>query len=179
MRHRRVAVDVESTQPSTVVERRVSITESEGAYFFLPFQTRSSIWEEVCVSPCQVDLDRFSTYRVTARNGVSGSKPFTLPQQSEEISLKLDAGNLMAHRVGTTLAGAGLAAFVVGVALVAGEGIFTDEKRARDAGYITGAAGLVVLAVGIPLAVLTATKVVGPTGRIAQTPHLTARGLVF
>ena len=40
MRHRRVAVDVESTQPSTVIERRVSVTESEGAYFFLPFQSR-------------------------------------------------------------------------------------------------------------------------------------------
>jgi hypothetical protein len=175
MRHRRVAVDVESTQPSTVVERRVSVTESEGAYFFLPFQSRSSIWEEVCVSPCQVDLDRFSTYRVTARNGVSGSKPFTLPQQSEEISLKIDAGNLLAHRAGTTLTAAGLAAVAVGAGLIAGEGLFTDEDKARTAGYITGAAGLVVMAIGIPLALMTATTVAGPAGKIALTP----RGLAF
>jgi hypothetical protein len=175
MRHRRVAVDVESTQPSTVIERRVSVTESEGAYFFLPFQSRSSIWEEVCVTPCQVDLDRFSTYRVTARNGVSSSKPFTLPQQSEEIALKVDAGNLMAHRVGQTFMAAGIAAVAVGVGLIAGEGLFTDEDKARTAGYITGAAGLVVLAVGIPLALMTATHVAGPTGQVALTP----RGLTF
>ena len=175
MRHRRVAVDVESTQPSTVIERRVSVTESEGAYFFLPYQSRSSIWEEVCVTPCQVDLDRFSTYRVTARNGVSGSKPFSLPQQSEDISLKLDAGNLLAHRAGVALSGAGLAAVIVGVALVAAQNLWDDEAKARDAGFITAGAGLVVLAVGLPLALMTVTHVMGPGGKIA----LTSRGLAF
>ncbi len=175
MRHRRVAVDVESTVPSAVIERRVSITESEGSYFFLPFGSRSSIWEQVCVSPCQVDLDRFSTYRVSARNGISGSRSFTLPQQSDQLALKIDAGNLLAHRIGGALSGAGLAAVIVGVALVAGEGIFTDEDKARTAGFITGGAGLVVLAVGIPLALLTSTTVSGPAGKIALTP----RGLTF
>jgi len=175
MRHRRVTVDIDSSAPSTVVERRVSVTESEGAYFFLPFRSWASIWEGVCVSPCQVDLDRFSTYRVAARNGVSGSRSFTLPQQSDAITLKIEAGNLMAHRAGGALAGAGLAAVVVGIALVAGEGIFTDEDKARTAGYITGGAGLVVLAVGLPLALLTSTTVIGPAGKIAMTP----RGLTF
>jgi hypothetical protein len=175
MRHRRVSVDVESTRPSTVLERRVSVTESEGAYFYLPFQSRSSIWEEVCVTPCQVDLDRFSTYRVTARNGVSGSRPFSLPQENEAFALKVDAGDLLAHRAGAALTGAGIAAVVVGVALIAGEGIFSDEDKARTAGYITGGAGLVLMAVGIPLALMTATTVSGPAGKIA----LTARGLAF
>lgn len=175
IRRRRVAVDVESTQPSAVLERRVSVTESEGAYFFLPFGSRSSIWEQVCVTPCQVDLDRFSTYRVTARNGIAGSRSFTLPQQSDSLSLKIDAGNLLAHRAGGALSGAGLAAVIVGVALVAGEGIFTDEDKARNAGFITGGAGLVVLAVGIPLALLTSTTVSGPAGKIALGP----RGVTF
>jgi hypothetical protein len=175
MRHRRVTVDIDSTGPSTVLERRVSVTDSEGAYFFLPYRSLSAIWEDVCVTPCQVDLDRFSTYKVSARNGVSGSRPFTLPQQSEEFSLKVDAGNLMAHRAGGALTGAGIAAVVVGVALIAAEGIFTDEDKARTAGFITGGAGLVVLAVGIPLALLTATTVSGPAGKIALTPH----GLAF
>jgi hypothetical protein len=175
MRHRRVSVDIDSTHPSTVIERRVSVTESEGAYFFLPMQSRSSIWEEVCVTPCQVDLDRFSTYRVTARNGVSGSRSFSLPQQSDALSLKVDAGTLLAHRAGAALSAVGLAAVIVGVALVAGEGIFSDEDKARTAGYITGAAGLVVLAVGIPLSLMTMTTVAGPGGKIALTP----RGLAF
>ncbi|HTB77402.1 MAG TPA: hypothetical protein VK762_29360 [Polyangiaceae bacterium] len=175
IRHRRVVVDVESTLPSAVVERRVSITESEGSYFFLPFGSRSSIWEEVCVSPCQVDLDRFSTYRVSPRNGISGSRSFSLPQQNDQLTLKIDAGNLLAHRAGAALSGAGLAAVIVGVALVAGEGIFTDEDKARTAGFITGGAGIVVLAVGIPLALLTSTTVSGPAGKIALTP----RGLAF
>jgi hypothetical protein len=175
IRHRRVVVDVESTQPSAVLERRVSVTESEGSYFFLPFGSRSSIWEEVCVTPCQVDLDRFSTYRVSARGGISGSRSFSLPQQSDQLSLKIDAGNLLAHRAGAALSGAGLAAVIVGVALVAGEGIFTDESKARTAGFITGGAGLVVLAVGIPLALLTTTTVSGPAGKIALSP----RGVTF
>ena len=175
MRHRRVAVDIESTRASAVIERRVSVTDSEGAYFFLPYKSTSSIWEDVCVTPCQVDLDRFSTYKISPRNGVSGSRTFTLPQQSDELTLKVDAGNLLMHRAGGALTGAGLAAVIVGVALVAGQGIFTDEEKARNAGFITGGAGLVVLAVGIPLALLTSTTVSGPAGKLA----LSSRGVAF
>ncbi len=168
MRHRRVGVDIEATKPSAVVERRVSLTESDGAYFFLPYRSTSSIWEQVCVTPCQVDLDRFSTYRVAARNQVSSSHSFTLPQSSDALQLKVDAGDLLGHRVGVVMSTAGLAAIVVGAALVAGEGIFTDETKARDAGYITGGAGLVVLAVGIPIAILTATHVSAGDSKLAQ-----------
>ena len=175
LRHRRVTVDIDSTRQSTVLERRVSVTDSEGAYFFLPYRSTSAIWEDVCVTPCQVDLDRFSTYRVSARNGASSSRAFTLPQQSEELTLKIDAGDLMAHRIGGALTGAGITAVIVGIALVAGAGIFTDEDKARTAGWITGGAGLVVLAVGIPLTLLTSTTVSGPAGKIALTP----RGLAF
>jgi hypothetical protein len=176
MRYRRVVVDVDSTRPSAVVERRVSLTESEGAYFYLPFRSTSSIWEQVCVTPCQVDLDRFSTYRVAARNGVSASRPFTLPQGSQALQLKVDAGDLLGHRIGTVLGAAGLAAVIVGVALVAGESIFSDETQARDAGFITAGAGLVLLGVGIPIALATSTKVFGSDGtKIGLTP----RGFIF
>jgi len=175
MRHRRLTVDIDGTKPSAVVERRVSLTESEGAYFFLPFRGSSSIWEQVCVTPCRVDLDRFSTYRVAARNRVSASRPFTLPQSSDALQLKVEAGDLWGHRVGVIMATAGLAAIIVGAALVAGEGIFTDETKARDAGYITGGAGIVVLAVGIPIALMTATSVSAGDTKLALTP----RGLRF
>lgn len=175
MRHRRLPVDIESTRPGAVVERRVSVTESDGAYFFLPYRSTSAIWEQVCVTPCQIDVDRFSSYRVSARNGISPSRSFTLPQSSDALQLKIDAGNLLAHRVGKVMAAAGMAAAIVGVALVAGKGIFTDETRAEDAGFITGGAGLLVMAVGIPLSILTATSVTDGPNKIAFTP----RGLTF
>jgi hypothetical protein len=175
MRHRRLPVDIESTRPGAVVERRITTTESDGVYFFVPFRSSSAIWEQVCVTPCQVDLDRFSTYRVSARNGISPSKSFTLPQSSDTLNLQLDAGHLLMHRAGTTMAAAGLAAVIVGTALIAGNSIFTDETKARDAGFITGGAGLVVMAIGIPLAVLTATGVSANGSRFAFTP----RGVTF
>jgi hypothetical protein len=176
MHHRRVTVDIESTKPSAVLERRVSITDGEGVLFFVPFESHSSIWEQSCVTPCQVDLDRFSTYRVAARNGIASSKPFTLPQESETMSLKIDAGDLTGHRIGRALSGGGLAAVIVGAALIAGQNLFTDETHARNAGFITGGAGLVLMAVGIPIFLMTQTNVTGPTGKIAT---LATRGLTF
>src|ERR1019366_1071842 len=149
MRHRRLPVDIDSTRPGAVVERRVSVTESDGAYFFLPYRSTSAIWEQVCVTPCQIDVDRFSSYRVSARNGISPSRSFTLPQSSDALQLKVDAGDLLGHRIGKVMAAAGLAAVAVGVGLIAGKGLFTGETRAEDAGFITGGAGLLVMAVGI------------------------------
>jgi hypothetical protein len=171
MRHRRVSVDIDGTKPSAVVERRVSFTETEGAYFFVPFRASSAIWEQVCVTPCQVDLDRFSTYRVAARNHVSASRGFTLPQSPDALQLKVDAGDLMGHRVGLAMGGAGVAAIIVGAALVAGEGVFDNETKARDAGYITGGAGILVLAIGIPIALLTTTTVSAGDTKLALTPR--------
>jgi hypothetical protein len=168
MRYRRVVVDVDSTRASAVLERRVSVTESDGVYFYVPFRATSSIWEQVCVTPCQVDLDRFSTYRVTARNGTSGSHSFTLPQNSQSLQLKVDAGDLMAHKAGIAVASTGLAAAIVGVALIAGDSLFDNKDQARDAGYITGAAGLVLMAVGIPLALATQTGVFSSGTKLAQ-----------
>jgi hypothetical protein len=173
--HRRLPVDIESTKPGAVVERRVSTEESEGTYFFVPFRTSSAIWEQVCVTPCQVDLDRFSTYRVSARNRISPSKSFTLPQSGDQLNLQIDAGNLLMHRGGVAMSAAGLAAVIVGTALIAGKSIFSDEDKARDAGFITGGAGIVVMAIGIPLAVLTATGVSANNQRFAWTP----RGMTF
>jgi hypothetical protein len=174
-RHRRVPVDIDATAPSAVLQRRVSLTESDGVYFFAPFRSTSSIWEDVCVSPCQVDLDRFSTYRVSARNGISPSRAFTLPQSAETLQLKVDAGNLLAHRAGKAVTALGLAATIVGVALIAGKGIFTDETRAEDAGFITGGAGLLFMAVGLPLTIATQTIVTSGGTKIGFTP----RGFVF
>jgi len=59
IRFRRVTVDVDSDKPDTVVERRVSVKEDMGAFLVLPYRTVGATWEQVCVTPCQVDLDRY------------------------------------------------------------------------------------------------------------------------
>jgi hypothetical protein len=173
--HRRVTVDIESTRPSTVVERRVSFSESGGYYVFLPYRSTESTWEQVCVTPCRVDLDRYSTYRVGKVNGVVDSSSFTLPQVTDRFQLHIEPGSAIGHRIGIGATVVGLAAVIVGGGLLAAQHHFSDEQAARTAGFITGGAGIVVLGVGIPVAILTATKVLGPGGRVALTP----RGLVF
>ena len=172
---RRVTVDIESTKPATVLERRISLNETDGFFFFLPYHASQAVWEQVCVTPCKVDLDRFSSYRVGKFNGVLESRSFTLPQTADPFQIHIEPGNLIVRRVGIASTAIGSAAFIVGAALVAGERLFTDETAARNAGLITGGAGIVLLAVGIPLTILSATKVFGLGGRMALSP----RGLLF
>ena len=158
-----------------MVERRVSVSESNGAYLFVPYHSTEAIWEQACVTPCQVDLDRYSTYRIGKVNGVVESSAFTLPQSADRFQIKIEPGSRVGNRIGVTATTVGLAAAIVGGALVAAQKSFSDEQGARTAGFIVGGAGIVLLGVGIPVAILTATKVLGPGGRLAITP----RGLVF
>lgn len=175
LQERRLHVDIGSTRDSTVIERRVSLEEGNGTYVFLPYHSSNATWEQVCVTPCQVDLDRFSSYRVASMNHVAGSRTFTLPQSGNDLHLQVEAGDRMAHRAGEAMTGIGIAATVVGVALVAGAHLTTSEDSVRNAGFVTGGAGIVVMAVGIPLMIATSTHVVTLGNRIALTP----RGVTF
>jgi len=139
-----------------VVERRVSVREGPG---ILMFDKSDQVWEQVCVTPCRVDLDRYSTYRVAEQNKIAGSHSFTLPQERDALRLKIDAGDNRMHHFGTVLTSLGTAAVIVGVALVAGARLFTDESGAREGGFITGGAGVVLLGAGIPLSLLTSTRI--------------------
>ncbi|HEY1691200.1 MAG TPA: hypothetical protein VGG39_03520 [Polyangiaceae bacterium] len=172
---RRVHVDVESTHDEAVLERRVSLEEGNGQYVFLPYHTTVATWEQVCVTPCRVDLDRYSSYRVAGMNHVAGSHTFTLPHSGDQLSLQVQAGDSMWHRAGGVLTGAGVAAVIVGVALVAGAHVTNDETTVRNAGFVTGGAGIVVAVVGIPLMILNQTHVLALGKRIAVTP----RGVTF
>lgn len=166
LQQRRVAVDVESTQPDAILERRVSVKESMGAFIILPMRSTEDTWEQVCVAPCNgVELDRYSSYRIAAANHISSSGRFTLPQGSNALHLKVDAGSLTAHRAGQALGAVGLAAMIVGVSLLIAAPSFHHEDDARLAGWITGGGGLVALGIGIPLALLTHTRVSSADGR--------------
>jgi hypothetical protein len=169
------------------VERRVSVREETGAFLVLPWRSTQSTWEQVCVAPCLgADLDRYSTYRVAAANGISSSQSFTLPQVGDAVHLRLDAGSRPANRLAVFLGGTGAAALIVGGSLVLYAPSIKDhheDVRARDAGFITGAAGIALLAIGIPLAILTRTYVYTGNDMVraaeATKPRFVGNGFVF
>jgi hypothetical protein len=173
--HPHLHVDVTSTKEPTLLEERVFVDESEGEMLLLPTQTRTARWEQVCIAPCSVDLDRYAAYRIGDLRGVPGTHAFTLPQGADATTLQVQAGDRMWHRLGGAMTGVGLAALVVGVSLVAAEHLFSDEEEARNAGFITGGAGILVLGAGIALSIATSTHVYSGGSKVALTP----RGLVF
>lgn len=187
----RVRVAIDSTRPSAVIEKRAATVESAGAIVVIPTRSVETRWEPVCVTPCRVDLDRYAAYRVRSENGINGTLGFTLPQNRDSIGMKIDAGDLKAHRAGQGLIAAGTAAVIVGLSVLVSSTSFRHEDDARLAGYITGGAGILALGIGIPLAFLTQTKVVTdekPTRDIAFLPRkvklfgdftLTQKGIVF
>jgi hypothetical protein len=198
IRHRRVTARIDSTRPDSVIERRTSVKEELGAFIVLPFRMTDSIWEQVCVTPCQADLDKFSTYRVRAQNGVSSSRPFTLPQGTDALHLRVDGGSLVAHRVGQGLSLIGISAAIVGASLLIAAPDFRHPSDARIAGGVTGGAGVAFAAVGIPLTFGTDSHVSSderevarvynergykipflPDIKLSKTLTLTQRGIVF
>lgn len=185
--HPHMRVDVTSTRPQTLLEERAFVDETEGTYFLVPARTRTSRWEQVCLAPCTVDLDRYAAYRIAPLGGVAGTHTFSLPQGADSTTLQVQAGDRRWHHVGGTLTGAGIAALVVGVSLVAAQHLFSDQDEARNAGFITGGAGIVVGVAGIVLSIATCTHVYSGGTKVAGegprhdsgTVALTPTGLVF
>jgi hypothetical protein len=155
----RTSVRVDSTRQGAVLERRIYIKEQVGTWAIIPYKSTEMSWEPVCVAPCIVDLDRSSTYRVNAQNHISRSTSFTLPQSSDALHLKIKAGNLAVHRTGEVMTGIGLAAIIVGGSLLITASDFHHPDNERIAGAVTGGAGIVFAAIGIPLAIASSTKV--------------------
>lgn len=166
---RRVPTTIDSADKNAVIERRITSEESEGRIVFVvPFHAENETWEQVCVAPCKVDLDRYSSYRVARANGIPSTHEFTLPPNAQSLNLKVEPGNLAWNRVGTRLAATGTAAAIVGGALIIGAAKFDDEKDVRVGGIVTAGAGLLLLAVGIPLAIINQTHVTTDEKKLAD-----------
>jgi hypothetical protein len=74
----------------------------------------------------------------------------------------------------------GTAAAITGGALITTASKFDKETNVRTAGFITGGAGLLLLAVGIPLAIATQTHVDADGTKVARTrPRIGPSGIVF
>jgi hypothetical protein len=142
-------------------------------------------WEQVCVAPCRVDLDRASTYRVGRENHVTRSGQFTLPPGAEQVKLEVQPGNFWWHGVSTQLIALGTAGAITGGALITTAHTWdskSDEKHVRNAGIITGAVGLGLIAIGIPIAILTQTHVKANDRKVSAAPpppKLTLNGVIF
>ena len=164
-----VTTTVSSGSKNAIIERRVLTQETMGhVAIALPLHTHTETWEQVCVAPCKVDLKRASFYRVAAGNGVPGTDSFTLTPNKEQIDLQVRPGNLARYATGGTLTGLGVGAFITGAVLFTAAGKFEDEKDVRIAGAVTGAAGLVLMAVGIPLLILNQTHVYADGTKVAK-----------
>ncbi len=181
---RRVTATVDAgPEKNAVLERLVKTEESSGRFaFVVPVHASTETWEQVCVAPCRLELDRASTYRVGAANKVARSTEFTLPPSESQLQLQIKPGDLYWHHVGTKLVVLGTAAAIVGGALIVTASDWEDrseEKRVRTAGIITAGVALVLLGVGIPLAIVTQTHVHAGEKKLARGVHLGPGGLTF
>ena len=181
-----VSVETSNTCRDAVIERRIKTDETYGRTLFLiPQHSEVQTWEQVCVAPCKVEMDRMSTYRVGRENWVTRSRPFTLPPNADQVKVDVAPGNFWWHAAATRLIATGTAAAIVGGALLSTAHTWdakSDERHVRNAGWITGAIGLGLLAVGIPIAILTQTHVKVNERKVAAAPpppRLTLGGLVF
>src|SRR5579885_1150013 len=67
-----IAVTVDAGREGVVLERRASAEHTYGrAVFVLPIVTSAESWEPVCITPCNVELSRWSSYRIAKTNGVT------------------------------------------------------------------------------------------------------------
>ena len=175
----RVITTVTSGSKNAILERQVATTESFGhVAIALPIHMHTESWQQVCVAPCKVDLSRASSYRVSASNGVPGTGSFTLTPNKSQLDLQVRPGNMARYATGGLLTGLGIGAFVTGAVLFTVAGKFEDESNIRIAGAITGGAGLVLMAVGIPLLVLNQTHVYADGTKLARkTPSGPRLGL--
>lgn len=165
----RVITTVSSGSKNAILERQVSTQESYGhVAIALPLHTHTEVWQQVCVAPCKVELSRASSYRISASNGVPGTESFTLTPNKKELDLQVKPGNLPRYATGGTLTGLGVGALITGAVLFTAASKFEDEKEVRIAGAITGGAGLVLMAIGIPLLVLNQTHVYADGTKLAK-----------
>jgi hypothetical protein len=179
-----VHLTADADRPNAVLERRVNVSTQWQTALGVPVYTWGETWEQACVTPCSVSVDPHSTYRVSGE--VAPSSRFLLPQGQDEVKVHIRTSSDFAHSAGVALTTLGLSALVGGAIVVFVAPKLTDavsETDTRVIGLALLGGGLVMLAVGLPLWLLSSSEVVTDDGRrLAKDgarPRLTARGLAF
>jgi hypothetical protein len=121
-------------------------------------------WRDVCRAPCGVPVDPNGIYRIGGGT-VRPSESFSMPRASGTVQLDTQVGSTVRHWVGVGLSiGGGVAAAFGGAMYAIGSDIQPDPysgNAGRDFfhtfGLIYLGAGVLLAAIGIPLAMSSTT----------------------
>jgi hypothetical protein len=182
-----VSVTLSADDSRATIERRVGTTSYAG----LPLADASfgsiAQWEQACVAPCELQLDKRYSYRV-AGDGLVPSDSFTLPRDRDHLKLDAKMGSSYGRLggIGLTVMGAG------GVLLGGAAVVLTPIFASQDVGsgtFRTGllAGGVSVLSLGalavgagIFLWATNGTTIRPENDGVAKSKvHFTATGLAF
>jgi hypothetical protein len=114
-------------------------------------------WQDVCIAPCNVPVNPQGLYRIGGGT-IRPSDSFNMPRPSGQIVVEAQTGSTVKHWVGIGLAIGG------GVAALSGALVYANAPSAdiygsttsRDSAHVVGivyiVTGIILLAVGLPLA---------------------------
>lgn len=182
-----VSVTLHADDSRATIERRVGTTSYAG----LPLADASfgsiAQWEQACVAPCDLKLDKRYSYRV-AGDGLVPSDSFSLPHDRDRLKLDAKMGSSYARLGGIGLTAVGTGGVLLGAAAV----ILVPIFQSQDVGsptFRTGllASGVTVLSLGaiavgagIYLWASNGTTIHPERDAVAKTKvHFTATGLSF
>lgn len=168
----KVNMAVTADRVGVVIEHRVNAVEGWQTTLGVPVYTSTQQWEPVCVAPCNVKVDPNAIFRVGGV-GVAPSREFVLPAQRKDLRLQVSAGSGPAYNIGLGLTTTGALFAAIGVVPLVYAGSITNtsaEDTVRGLGAGILGAGVLMLAVGVPMWLLGKSTVFGcPDGaRVAK-----------
>jgi len=114
-------------------------------------------WQDVCIAPCNVPVNPAGMYRIGGGT-IRPSASFNMPRPSGQVVIDAQTGSNVKHWVGFGLVIGGIGSALLGTLAYANApgtdpyGSNTDRDSAHAVGIIYIVTGLILLAVGIPLA---------------------------
>jgi hypothetical protein len=165
--HSSVRLFVDANKRGVLLERRANATEGWQFGVSGPVYGYAEQWEAACVPPCQLSVDPNATFRVNG-DGFSSSPNFTVPPGHDVVRLHLVGRSAFLHGTAITLTFAGGFLALLGGLGVLAAPVVTDptaEKALRGIGVVGLAAGVLMMAVGIPTWIATYSVARGDDGR--------------
>jgi hypothetical protein len=117
-------------------------------------------WRDVCTAPCNVSVQPAGSYRVGGGT-IRGSDTFTMPRASGPVLVSAETGSNVKHWVGIGMIIAGIADAAGGALYYSSASTFAtsssntsglSKQDYQTIGIVGIISGLVVAAIGIPLA---------------------------